>query len=370
MRIEQLIDRLATLQSAGEDGIPEGNFKSTRYHALFKFKRDEDNVYFVSWILQLLKRNIEGIPENRLLTIQQIIFKGEKVIELYRNRYGDKTYNFYRPKAWFPNGRFLHRFKKYQPTDDSDDTSIAMRGKDHDKAYAQEIKDIYIHQSNGLRGRWIKRCPEKYRTLKTYNTWIGSEGLFVDFDFVVMCNILMFNAQYDLGICEQDEESIRYIKMVCQSTDLSKESWAVSCWYPSSQVMRYSLADVIATGYYRELEPLREYVIQQSVESIRVGIDGIGRIFKDHLPLEYLLDAISILKLDPSHDIDHSGFQLDGLLKDYQQFTFGVIPLTHPWDGLLSQKLGANKLFRMHYECEAQVVAILLEYQLLVSASS
>ena len=194
LSVSELISALSKEQCRKDD-VFLGNYPSTRYHSLFGFKREEDNVYFVAWINQLLKRHTKDFSGTELKEVNEITELADKAIHRYRNRYGEETYNFYRPKDWFPNGKLLGRFVLFQPTDDSDDTSIAMRGRAHSKDYARTIKEVYQHQSNGLRGRWIKRIPKKYRKLRFYNTWIGSEGLYVDTDLVVLCNILMFNCK-------------------------------------------------------------------------------------------------------------------------------------------------------------------------------
>lgn len=364
--MNELLNRLAGLQAKDGEDIPRGNFPSYRYHAVFRWiRRKEDNVYFVSWILQLLKRCRPMMSAGDQTTIDVLITEGEQAVSQYRNRYGDKSYNFYRPKAWFPNGLFLSRFVRFQPTDDSDDTSIAMRGRAHDREYAQEIKETYQHQSNGLRGRWIARCPKEYRRLRAYNTWIGSEGLFVDFDLVVMANILVFNAQYALGIGEEDRASLDYIDQCLRSGDAWKRSWAVSCWYPTSAVIIYSLADLLETDYYPEIEAHRDRLLQRCTEALDAARMGghNGSATADMHETLYSIAYIKLSRMKARHAYEPK----TSTAASQAAFSFGVVPLTHPWDGLVSQWLGGRSLFRMHYECEAQCLAIDLEWQLLSS---
>ncbi len=43
----------------------------------------------------------------------------------------------------------------------------------------------------------------------------------------------------------------------------------------------------------------------------------------------------------------------------------GVIPILHPFDGRLAQWMGSFPMFRLLYRCDAQMLAILIEHELL-----
>ncbi|NNC83629.1 MAG: hypothetical protein HKN79_08625, partial [Flavobacteriales bacterium] len=146
--VDEMLSFLERDQCADPDSHLFGNYPSTRYHALFPISRQEDNVYFVAWVNQVLRRNLPQCAKEESQRIERLIDRGDVAIAQYRNRYGDITYNFYRPKAWFPNGKLLSRYGLFQPTDDADDTCIAFRGRTHDVNEATRIKEILHHQSN------------------------------------------------------------------------------------------------------------------------------------------------------------------------------------------------------------------------------
>ncbi len=357
----EILNRLESLQYQDSNSVFYGNYLSIRYHRYFPISRNEDNIYFVSWVNQLLRRNRDSIDVESRLIVDRIYERGEKAIHQYRNRYGELSYNFYRPNNWFPNGRFLSKFVGFQPTDDSDDTSIAMRGKHHDTVYAKEIKEIYRHQSNGLRGRYIKRGPRQFRRKRFYNTWIGSEELYVDLDLVVLCNILMFNAEYDQGISEEDLASLEVlVESVNSSLHLTKK-WSLSAWYPFASVILYCIADLISVEAYIELDGIRDKIIADLYcleEDSELG------------PTEKLLVENALMKLGRLPKEKFLVGDIDSFIHEAKGFSFGVIPLLHPWNGRLAQFISSFSLFRMYYRCDAQNLAIVLENKVLKNTLS
>jgi len=359
--VEELVQRLIRLQSKGEGDIPKGNFTSRRYHPYFPISREEDNVFFVSWIVQLLKRLSPELSDTGQAIYEHIIKEGEAVIGLYRNRYGEDTYNFYRPKHWFPNGRLLSKHVRFQPTDDIDDTAIALRGATHSKAYAQGIKERFIYHSNGQRGRWSRRGPKRYRHLHAYATWIGSESMLIDLDLVVMCNALIFSAQYELNRSQQDEESLSYIMQCIDTKDAWDRPWAVSNWYPSAAVILYSLSDLMESGAYPELDKYRPDLMERCEEQLNQVTGNNNKVGRPG-DMYDLLAATALYRLSGKKQIHPSMIGYQARESEMRSFSFGVIPLTHPWNGLFAQWLGGKDLFRMKYECEAQCAALELEW--------
>lgn len=353
--LSEILDRLADLQIKHEDSPLLGNYPSTRYHRIFPLKREEDNVYFVAWIQQLLDRHYHSFTTANQAKIEQIRMLAYKAIDQYRNRYGEASYNFYRPKAWFPGGRLLSRFGRFQPTDDSDDTSIAYRGMAHSQDMAEAVKAMYIHQSNGMRDRWIKRIPKKYRRRKVYNTWIGSESLFIDIDLVVLSNILIFNASYDLAPHPLDRSSLDLIIDCVANGEHLKKKHELVAWYPIEAVILYSLADLVSFNYYPEAEHLRPMLSEQ-LKSI--SLDGATET-------DCLLIDNALMKLGEAPRFAPEIKDVDVYLDSSASFSFGVIPLLNPWDGRLMQYLSSFSLFRLYYDCPAQRLAILLEHAVL-----
>jgi len=346
---------LRGLQSKGDKDIPSGNFPSIRYHAILKFSREEDNVYFVSWILQCLKRNMDSMEQAEKNIAQEIIQEGEKCLVRYRSRYGRASYNFYRPESWFPGGRILRRSNTFQPTDDIDDTAIAYRGLKDAVAFVPEIREALEKQANGSEGKFLKRGPEKYQEQKLYNTWIGSKSLFVDLDLVVVCNVLMFNACYDLEKSELDKSNIEFLIDAVQSGLHLSEKWSLCAWYPMDVVILYNLCDLIQTGAYPELDCIKDQLIKECRSHIESGL----------LPAARILTENALMKVNETEIRTKDVGSLASFLNESASFTFGVIPLLHPFDGRTAQRISSLSWFRMHYRCDAQMLTFLIEHEIL-----
>lgn len=353
----EALKALASLQSKGEKGIPAGNVPSIRYHPIFRFSRTEDNVYFISWILQCLKRSLVLMSDEEQVLAQDIISEGESSLIYYRSRYGCAAYNFYRADRWFPNGHFLHRFKTFQPTDDADDTAIAYRGLKDANDFIPEIRSHLEEQANGKHGKFLKRGPKLFRQQSLYNTWIGSRGLFVDLDLVVVCNILMFNATYGIEKSELDHSNIAFVIDAVEHGLHVNEKWSLCAWYPFDEVILYGLADLMSTNYYPELEAIRAQVIHELTSLLKK---------KEHSAVSSLLIQNALMKCNKAYTSHSWKGSVEGYLKKSESFSFGVIPLLHPFDGRWAQGMSAYSLFRMHYRCDAHALSILIEHELLL----
>lgn len=354
-RTDWIIAELETEQERDPSSPLFGNYPSTRYHQVFPIRRVEDNVYFVAWVNQLLKRCLPQFSTELKSRVQVLIQNGETAIGNYRNRYGDITYNFYRPNAWFPNGKLLSRFGRFQPTDDADDTSMAFRGYSHSQADAAEVKKIFQYQSNGKRSRWLRRLPKSYRDLGCYSTWIGSDKIYVDTDLVVLANILIFNAAYDLGVSEEDKASLLLLKKAVLSGDYLRKKWSISAWYPFESVILYSLAELVALDYYPGLDGVKT-TLSQALNSIQL---------KDDQSMERLLVDSALIRLGYSPRFDTVEQDMSLLIESSAQFSYGIIPLLHPWNGQFMQYLSSFPLFRVSFDCRGQRLAILLELLLM-----
>lgn len=355
MPVSKLLERISQLQLGDVAGPAAGNYPSTRYHRALPISRVEDNVYFVSWIHQLLNRYKDLLTADDQTLLDCMNTKANQSIARYRNRYGDISYNFYRPKAWFPNGRMLSRFTVFQPTDDADDSSIAYRGMLHSPEEAKALKAHYVDQANGAHGKWIKRIPKNYRGIEAYNTWIGSPSLYVDIDLVVLSNVLIFNTRYDLPHVKQDSASINFILQTVTSGEYLSKRWSLAAWYPFPAVILYSLADLSSLNYYPSLLAIVPRLLKDARELQVENADPCTLM---------LLDSV-LMKLGAEPQFVKEDIQLEEYLNNSQSFSFGVIPLTHPWNGITMQWLGSISIFRMYYDCEAQRLAIYLEWLLL-----
>ncbi|MFT4986562.1 MAG: hypothetical protein ACI828_002598 [Flavobacteriales bacterium] len=356
MTVKTILAELLALQNSFPKDFPDGIFPSYRYHALVKFyRRADDNVYFTAFVLLTLNKLLPYFDRANKDIALKIIELGEKGLLNYKNRFGDVTYNFYRSDGYFPNGFLLSKFKQFQPTDDADDTAIAYRAKTHSKTDARNAKDQLIRLSNCKRERLLNRGPHIYRNFQAYNTWIGTDTLYVDLDFCVITNVLIFNAKYDLGMVMEDIESIKYLEKSILNGDYLDKKWGLNAWYPFDAVILYQVSELVETGYYD---------LDQSV--ITKLLKDTERLYADceNSFAKILLD-IALWRMKSSHKSTLSDASIDDSFINSvtKSFSYGVIPLLHRIDGTFLQKMGNNRFFQLRYECRAQILALLLEWK-------
>jgi len=353
MTVKDILQGLQALQNSDRAFFPTGVFPSYRYHPIFRYRRADDNVYFTAFILKTLHHLLPKLDKEEKEITKTIIQSGQEGISNYVSRLGDPTYNFYRKDGYFPNGRVLSKHKRFQPTDDSDDTAIAYRAMDHSMTQAVEAKKLIQKMANGQRDRWCNRSLKRYRKFLAYNTWIGSENLYVDLDICVIANVLCFLEKYDLPISNQDEQSIQLIEQAIQDGNYLKKKWAIAAWYPFEEVIFYQLSEILTSS---------KFVFSESVISIFKN-DLEKYSAKSSLQIKkYLLEiAKKNVGMNSFKKRKHSEIDLNQILHEARKFSYGVIPLLHPLDGLFFQKIGAVKLFQLRYQCDAQVLAITLE---------
>ncbi len=189
--------------------------------------------------------------------------------------------------------------------------------------------------------------------------YLGSDEIYVDTDLVVISNILIFNATYDLGLAEEDKASLLLIEKAVLSGDYARKKWSLAAWYPSLAVILYSLADLVLLDYYKGMEKLKAKLIHD-LEHLKLREDQL---------MERLLVDSSLMKLGKAAQNIRASDNLKQVLGSFSPFSFGVIPLLHPLNGLAMQRLSSLELFRLSYNCRAQRLAILLENRVLFEAS-
>ena len=354
--IKDILERLQTLQNSDRAFFPKGVFPSYRYHVYFRYRRPDDNVYFTAFILKTLRSLLPKLDTEEKKIANDIINSGQKGISNYESRLGEPTYNFYRKDGYFPNGKFLSKNKKYQPTDDTDDTSIAYRALDHGKDMAMEAKSLIQKMANGQRDRWCKRSLKKYRRFLAYNTWIGSEQLYVDLDICVIANALCFFEKYDLPLSTQDEQSILLIEQTILDGAYLKKKWAIAAWYPFEAVIFYQLSEILGSSKFTFSEKVLEIFKN----------DLSDHFAKTSKSIELFLLEIAQRNIGIETERSEKGNRdLENILQKARKFSYGVIPLLHPFEGKFFQKLSSLKLFQLRYQCDAQVLTIYLENILL-----
>lgn len=347
--IEKALQQLIEIQNQADPKyFTKGLFPSVRRYNL-GLSRADDNVYFTAFILHILKKNRSEWASTPLFeAISSLISKAEQSLKVYRHGKDDISFNFYRKDGFFPNGWLLHRFNNFEPANDADDSSVAFLGLDFGIAKAKELQKKFAFHANGKRNRWVKRIPRNYRYFETYNTWLGTDKLYVDLDFGVLCNILQFVAKYKLEITYHENEAVNFIERAINSGDYLNSSALISAWYPDQAVILYFISKVVKTGYFT-FSP-------KSLNKLKCDALAFQNLFTQ--PVQKVLIEIALSNMGVKQST--STVNLTEILNQ-TDFSIGVVPIFQPWNHELAQGFGGISLLRITYHCPALQLAIWLE---------
>ncbi len=357
--IEQALEILIDIQrKANRDYYHEGIFPSERNYGLLNLSRPDDNVYFTAYILHILKTyKTQWENTSSADRLCDLIAKAEKALEVYRHGNDNVSFNYYRAHGYFPNGKILSKFKHFKPANDADDSSVAFLGLDFERVQAQRLRERFAYHANGERDRWVKRVPKAYRQFKTYNTWLGTDKLYVDLDLGVLCNILQFVAKYRLPISNYELEAVGFLEQAISSGDYLNKSHLIAAWYPDKSVIVYFMSRVLRTGYYNFSQSTKDQ-LKSDVFNLQAHTPT---------PVQKMLLESALCHLgyfQSKHTVS-----LEEVLAQ-NGFSIGVIPVLHPWNSELAQKLGKYNSLRVTYTCKALQVALWLERVFLNAGNS
>ena len=175
MTTDELIKKIAHLQdTANRKYFPEGIFESYRSNKYLRYRRPDTNVFFTAITVFTLNNIKENLSLESQKLIEKITEKAVKNYDLFKNKDGLNTYNFFQtnPSKHFPNGNILHRFNHFKIPDDIDDTAMIYLTKPHSQEEAKWLQDKLITHSN-LYKQQIKNTFPEYQNLKAYSTWFG-----------------------------------------------------------------------------------------------------------------------------------------------------------------------------------------------------
>src|SRR5436190_1111061 len=104
---EAIIHRIADLQEKS------GLFPSVRRNATLRYQRADTNIFFTASTVFVLQNLRPQVADDTKAMIDRIQERAENAYELFRNKDGLTTYNFWptRPSKHFPNGYLFHRFE-------------------------------------------------------------------------------------------------------------------------------------------------------------------------------------------------------------------------------------------------------------------
>jgi hypothetical protein len=351
MTIDNLIQKIAHLQdTANRKYFPEGIFESYRSNKYLRYRRPDTNVFFTAITVFTLNNIKDFLSPASQLLIEQITKKAVKNYDLFKNKDGLNTYNFFQtnPSKHFPHGNILHRFNHFKIPDDIDDTAMIYLTKPHTQEEAKWLQNKLISHSNNHKQQ-IKNTFPSYKNLKAYSTWFGKD-MYIEFDACALSNMIYCQLYFGLELDEHGQDSVKYIQQSILSNQYIEQPFRVAHQYARTPLIMYHVMRLMNKFHIPELEICRAKLEDDILYYLKKG----DLSFWDRIVLEISLKNKNIVEVQNLDDVDMNySFFIAGLLTAYEN------PLLY--------KLSSSKLFHINWTCKAHSFALLAEWMVAMS---
>lgn len=370
--LDNIIKKIAHLQdSADRRYFPEGIFESYRSNRIWRYHRPDTNVFFTAITVFTLNNIKEKLSTESQKLVNQITEKAIKSYDLFKNKDGLNTYNFFQtnPSKHFPHGNILHRFKYFKIPDDIDDTAMIYLTKPHTQEEIKWLKDKLIHHSNRY-SQTIKNTFPEYKNLKAYSTWFG-KNMYVEFDVCALSNMIYCLLEYGLQLDQYGQDSVTYIQQVILSNQYIDQPFRVTHQYARTPLIMYHIMRLMNKFHIPELEICREKLENDILYYLKKG----ELAFMDRILLEIAGRVVCEDTDNGIIDTDYGdnknvveqfnwGLNLHDVNIDYSFFIAGFLTA---YENPLLYKLASSPLFHIQWTCEAHCLALLAERLAIIS---
>jgi hypothetical protein len=366
MTTDDLIKKIAQLQdTANRKYFPEGIFESYRSNKYLRYRRPDTNVFFTAITVFTLNNIKEKLSLESQKLVEQITEKAVKNYELFKNKDGRNTYNFFQtnPSKHFPHGNILHRFNHFKIPDDIDDTAMIYMTLPHTQEEAKWLQNKLISHSNNY-NRQIKNTFPEYKNLNAYSTWFGKD-MYIEFDACALSNMIYCQLHFGLELDQHGQDSVKYIQQTILSNQYVEQPFRVAHQYARTSLIMYHVMRLMNKFHIPELEICREklekdilYYLKKKYLSFwdRILLEiALGRVFSEDTDHGVIKNVVEVKpKVELLNDVDTNyPFFIAGLLTAYEN------PLLY--------KLSSSKLFHINWTCEAHFLALLAEWMVSTS---
>jgi hypothetical protein len=349
----QILTKIQALQQTNT-GFPPGIFPSTRLYAYNKNNSKNDpNVFFTGLIVYTLKKYQKQCTPYQQGLIQQIVKDGLSSVELFKNKRGRDTYNFWRTDTpqIFPNAGWLNKFDKSQSLpDDFDDSVILLWAQEVTKERAAVIHDTMQLYAN-TKVKTVKNSLPTFKNLPAYSTWFGKK-MPIDFDMAVLCNVLSFVNAYDLQWTASDSASLQLITTAIDNKWHLNKADFIAPHYAKPAVIMYHIARLLSAGNQQNIETLialKPTLLKQT--------DSLLTISKD--PLEAILLNTARVHFG---GIPNDAYQtLDQVAIEQSKYPFFIANMASMLPSPIKRPLSKLAIAKFEYRCPAYNLALLWE---------
>jgi hypothetical protein len=350
--LDDIIERIAALQSEGDSYFDEGLFPAQRTNRLLGYQRPDTTVFFTAIIVFTLQKIKHLVSLKSQILIDKIVEKAVQNYLKFQNKDGLKTYNFWKtkPSQHFPNGHLFRHFEHFRIPDDVDDTAMIYLTSSPTQDELLWLKGKLSLHAN-LSKQQIRNTYPEYRDLKAYSTWFG-KNMYIEFDACVLSNILYCIYEYQLPINQHDTDSLKYIRSVIETDRYLTQPFRCAHQYPRTIPIIYHVARLMGAFTIPELEPIREKLIESTQQLLQ----------KRQHPLDEIVLKTSLMRLG-AKEVSSAEFRVSNLAeKDFDDFYFFIAGLLTAYEHPLLYRLSVSPLTQMRWECEAHCWTLMAEY--------
>ncbi len=345
---DQLFHFIFSLQSAGDGAYPNGLFPSVRWHPL-GYSRLDNSAYFSAGLLFNFLRLKPLLTQTQKTLVELQIDALRPVFDLYQNKAGRNTYNFWqtKPPGHFSNGKILGRWEFFRPPDDADDSVMIYQVLEKQSSDWQWLLTFIDAHANGKKHQ-VKHFPKKYTALKAWTTFFVRD-MPPGFDASVMSNLVGFGLKSELPLSVHALESIRFLELVFESDDWCKRPEVVAPYYPFPFVIAYHASRLVYDfPHNKYLQVLRQLLIEKLAPCAQQeGFDAL---------LQYI--ACRNLNLPAL-------FPATITAEKIVNSPFFVLPLSLEFHGLWAKWLARQRITHLRFSCPAFNLSLALEAKIL-----
>jgi hypothetical protein len=355
----QLLTKIQALQQTNT-GFPPGIFPSTRVYAYNKNNiKNDPNVFFTGLIALTLKKYQKQCTPFQQGMIHQIVKEGLSSVELFKNRQGRDTYNFWRTDTpqIFPNAGWLNRFDKSQSLpDDCDDTVILLWAQEVTRERAALIHDTMQLFAN-TKGKTVKNTLTAFATLPAYSTWFGKK-MPIDFDMALLCNVLSFVNAYDLKWTNADSASLHLITTAIQNNWYMRKANFIAPHYAKPAVILYHLARLLQAGKQQnigQLIALKPVLLKSTDSLLAISKEPLETVLLQSARMHFGgIKSAEATNIDAAQTIDASAIE-------QSTYPFFIANMASMLPNPLKRPLSKLAIAKFEYRCPAYNLVLLWE---------
>ncbi|KAA3653211.1 MAG: hypothetical protein DWP98_00120 [Bacteroidetes bacterium] len=344
--------KISELQVKSDSFYNAGLFKS---QIVLKNERkvvEDNNIFFTALTLYTLQSIADSLDESQQIIIDTIYNRAKNNFNLYKNRNGGITYNFYQVRPIdrpFPN---LKRFSKKEAArlpDDLDDTSILYLIQETEDSLVVELKKQM--ENEVFKAPAVKSSLKRYRDFNAYRTWFVDK-MSQDMDVCVNTNVLllMFNKEVEFNMV--DFASMGFIMQVIIDDAHKDNEEIISPHYSNTAIILYHVSRLVSILNHKALNEIRPKLLKDIAEEL----DEVENEF------ERLILLTSLYRL--GSEVEYS-IELEKLEHDMNSFYWFQANLISVRDVLIKKIFGGNKHLYFRYKSEAFYWSLVLELQTL-----